>query len=74
MNESKRFKWLAMGGMGLALASCGGGGGGGGGNNGGSGTSGPPTTYVAGQFLPESTVAQLCLAPRTGTDPGTKQA
>ena len=71
----KRLKWLAMGGMGFALAACGGGGSSSNtGNNGGSGTGAPSTTYVAGQYLPESTFAQLCLAPRTGIDPVTKQA
>jgi carboxyl-terminal processing protease len=49
------------------LGACGGGGGGGGGS-----TTG--TTWVQGQFMPESTFAALCVSPRTGTDPGTGMA
>jgi carboxyl-terminal processing protease len=50
------------------LGSCGGG-------SSGAGTgSGGGTTYVAGQFSPESTLAALCAAPRSGTDPVTNKA
>jgi carboxyl-terminal processing protease len=53
------------------LSSCGGGGGG-------SATTPPPpppptTSWVKGQFAPESSFAARCLAPRSGTDPGTKK-
>ena len=53
------------------LSSCGGGGGA-------ATTSAaqppPPTGWVKGQFAPESTLAAKCVAPRSGTDPGTKKA
>jgi hypothetical protein len=52
------------------LAACGGGGGGGG-----TATVAPAASgWVQGQYLPESNFAALCLAPRTGTDPGTGKA
>jgi carboxyl-terminal processing protease len=53
------------------LAACGGGGGGG------SSAAPPassPASWVQGQFQPESKFANMCLAPRTGTDPGTGSA
>jgi len=51
----------------VAAAGCGGGGGGGGGGTG----AGPPPdpTYSAGVYLPATTYAAYCEAPRTGTDP-----
>jgi carboxyl-terminal processing protease len=53
----------------LSLSACGGGGGG-------SGAGSPPppmpTGWVQGQFLPESKFAAMCVAPRTGVDPGTQ--
>jgi carboxyl-terminal processing protease len=56
----------------MMLASCGGGGGG--------GVSSPPptnpsgTAWVQGQYSPESTFAAMCVAPRSGIDPGTQKA
>jgi carboxyl-terminal processing protease len=51
------------------LTACGGGGGGGGPS-----TGGVATGWVKGQFSPTSSFAALCVAPRTGIDPGTGQA
>jgi hypothetical protein len=54
------------------ISACGGGGGG----SGGSGGTSPATsnTYTAGVYLPESTFAAKCAAPRSGTDPVTQKA
>jgi C-terminal processing protease CtpA/Prc len=54
------------------LGSCGGGSGG----SGGTITPVPPsgTTWVEGQFSPESSFAALCVAPRSGIDPLTQKA
>ena len=50
------------------FTACGGGGGG-------SGiTTGGVSSWVKGQFSPASSFAALCVAPRTGIDPGTGQA
>jgi carboxyl-terminal processing protease len=51
------------------LSSCGGGGGSAPGT-----PPPPPTSWVQGQFAPESTFAAMCVTPRTGTDPGTQKA
>jgi carboxyl-terminal processing protease len=52
------------------LGACGGGGGGAA-----NATIAPASSgWVQGQYLPESNFAALCVAPRTGTDPGTGQA
>ncbi len=50
------------------LTACGGGG-----SGGGSSALTPPAGWVQGQFQPESTFAQMCVAPRTGIDPGTQK-
>ncbi|MGH8165788.1 MAG: S41 family peptidase, partial [Woeseiaceae bacterium] len=52
--------------LGVLLAACGGGGGGDGGGGGGSG-------WTPGTFLPSSSFAGLCFAPRSGPDPFTGQ-
>jgi len=53
------------------LGGCGGGGGGGAGA---APPAGPPaSSWVQGQFAPESTFAAMCVNPRTGIDPGTKK-
>ena len=52
-------------------AGCHGGGGGGSSNP--PNNPGPSTGWVAGSFLPSSTFADQCAAPRTGTDPSTQQ-
>ncbi|MBS0387429.1 MAG: peptidase [Proteobacteria bacterium] len=52
----------------LLLSACGGGGGGGGGNN------FKPVGWTSGVFQPESTFANKCAVPRTGTDPFTNMA
>jgi carboxyl-terminal processing protease len=72
----------------ILLGSCGGDGGsvtssaaGGGSGIGGSGTggtggaggTGTGSSWVQGQFSPESTFAAQCVAPRTGTDPATSK-
>ncbi|HEY0747159.1 MAG TPA: S41 family peptidase, partial [Steroidobacteraceae bacterium] len=59
----------------VILSACGGGG------SGGAATptpsppaqSPPPTAWVKGQFAPESSFVAMCVAPRTGTDPGTNK-
>jgi C-terminal processing protease CtpA/Prc len=56
----------------LGLSACGGGGEASTlSNASGSGGSGTGTTYTPGVFLPQSTFAAMCAAPRTGTDPVT---
>ncbi len=50
------------------LTACGGGG-----SGGGSPPPTPPAGWVQGQFQPASTFAQMCVAPRTGIDPGTQK-
>jgi carboxyl-terminal processing protease len=50
------------------LTACGGGGGGGG------IATGVSSGWVKGQFSPASSLAALCVAPRTGIDPGTGKA
>jgi hypothetical protein len=53
----------------MLLAACGGGGGGG------SAKLAPASSsWVQGQYSPESNFAALCVAPRTGIDPGTGKA
>jgi carboxyl-terminal processing protease len=75
-----RRSWpaLALTSVMFLLASCGGGG-----SSGSGGTTttttppantGPDTTWVQGQFLPETDFAALCVTPRTGTDPVSGQA
>ena len=52
------------------LSACGGGGGGASAS-----TSSPPSTsWVQGQFLPESDFAAMCVNPRSGVDPVTQKA
>ncbi|HEX3950558.1 MAG TPA: S41 family peptidase [Steroidobacteraceae bacterium] len=53
------------------FAACGGGGGG---STGSTGTTPPPAGWVQGQFQPEANFAAMCVAPRTGIDPGTQKA
>jgi carboxyl-terminal processing protease len=54
----------------LGLSACGGGGGGdGGGSSSGGGSGG--IQYTAGVFMPSSSFAAQCAAPRTGIDPAT---
>src|SRR5438477_8707123 len=53
----------------LLLGSCGGGGGGGS-----PAPVPPPSSWVQGQFSPESNFAAMCVTPRTGVDPVTKKA
>src|SRR5580698_6305845 len=67
MRSSPKARWLAALFPSVSfLTACGGGGGGG-------TTTAPvtPSGWVQGQFQPESHFAQMCAAPRTGTDPGT---
>jgi hypothetical protein len=69
MISSRKVLWL----IGLfpalsLLAACGGGGGGGG------GSAVAPQGWVQGQFQAESKFAQMCIAPRTGTDPSSGKA
>ncbi len=64
-------RWILLPFAAAILAACGGGGGGGG-----SGAGSPPpvsTTWVQGQFSPESDFAEMCVTPRTGIDPGTQK-
>jgi carboxyl-terminal processing protease len=75
MARSARFLLAAIPAM-ILLGSCGGDGGSvtsgaAGGGTGGSGGTG--STWVQGQFSPESTFAAQCVAPRTGTDPATSK-
>jgi carboxyl-terminal processing protease len=70
MRSSPKARWLvALFPSVSFLTACGGGGGGA--TN--SMTTSPvtPSGWVQGQFQPESHFAQMCAAPRTGTDPGT---
>ena len=55
----------------LALAACGGGGGGDSGGGGGGGGGG--SSWTPGVFLPSSSFAAQCSAPRSGIDPETAQ-
>src|SRR5258708_13693040 len=59
---------FALAALALILISCGGGGGGAP-----SSVPTPPTSWVQGQFAPESTLAAMCGTPRTGIDPGTQK-
>jgi carboxyl-terminal processing protease len=86
MARSAHFLLAAIPAM-ILLGSCGGdsgsvtssaaGGGsygiGGTSGTGGTGSTGTGSTWVQGQFSPESTFAALCVAPRTGTDPATSK-
>lgn len=56
------------------LPACGGGGGGGAGGAAASSPPPPPVSWVQGQFARQSTFAAMCVAPRSGIDPGTKKA
>ena len=60
------LRWLALTAA-AALAGCGGGGGGSG------GTGGREAGWSPGSFLPASSFAAQCAAPRSGIDPGTSQ-
>src|SRR5258708_38510096 len=62
---------FALAGLALILISWGGGGGG---VPSSVPTPPPPTSWVQGQFAPESTLAAMCVTPRTGIDPGTQKA
>ena len=77
---------VSLGVSAVLLSACGGGSGpdthvafagtGTGGSASGSGSgsgSGQSTTWVSGQFSPESNFAALCVSPRSGTDPTTQQ-
>jgi carboxyl-terminal processing protease len=56
----------------ISLAACGGGGGGGMSTTGsGNGSGGGGVSWTAGVFQPSSGLAAQCVAPRSGTDPGT---
>src|SRR5258708_21181344 len=60
---------FALAALALILIACGGGGGGAPRS-----VPTPPTSWVQGQFAPESTLAAMCVTPRTGIDPGTQKA
>jgi hypothetical protein len=72
--EARRARWVLPLAALAALYGCGGGGGGGGGSATATGTGTSTITWTAGVFEPPATFAALCAAPRTGTDPYTKQA
>jgi carboxyl-terminal processing protease len=74
MSCSPKARWLiALFPSISLLPACGGGGGGGGSTT--SMTTSPVTSgWVQGQFQPESRFAQMCVTPRSGTDPGTGKA